>query len=135
MAKVFSGRISIPGDQINDYLDAVGDREAEFKPLRCQLEKLNTEFESFLGCSLTPKTVRKHSHVIGLFIDFLAWNTDVTSIDDITRGIANSYFRKWYLSKIGDLRESELKTAIKKFFRFLAAKTPNILLLSVFPKS
>jgi hypothetical protein len=36
--------------------------------------------------------------------------------------IANSYFRKWYMSKIGDCSESELKSAIKKFFQFLAEK-------------
>ncbi|MEL6928197.1 MAG: hypothetical protein AAFO95_06160 [Cyanobacteria bacterium J06600_6] len=122
MAKVFLGRISIPGNQIDDYIEALGDREAEFKPLRRQLQQLNGEFKRCLGRSFTPKTVRKHSGVIDLFIDFLEWHTDVTSIDDITRGIANSYFRRWYLSKIGDLRESELKTAIKKFFRFLAEK-------------
>ena len=122
MAKVFLGRVSIPGGQIDNYIEAIGDREAEFKPLRRQLQQLNGEFKRFLGRSFTPKTVRKHSGVIELFIDFLEWHTDVTSIDDISRGIANSYFRKWYYSKIGDLRESELKTAIKKFFRFLAEK-------------
>ena len=120
MAKVFSGRISIPGDQIDNYIEALGDREAEFKPLRNQLQQLNGEFEHFLALSFTPKTIRKHTNVIHLFIDFLEWHTDVNSIDDITRGIANSYFRKWYLRKIGDLRESEIKTSIKKFFRFLA---------------
>jgi site-specific recombinase XerD len=119
MTKVFLGRISIPGDEIDNYIVAIGDRESEFQPLRRQL---NGEFKRFLGRSFTPKTVRKHSGVIELFIDFLEWHTDVTSIDDITRGIANSYFRKWYFNKIGDLRESELKTAMKKFFRFLAEK-------------
>ncbi len=54
-----------------------------------------------------------------MFIDFLQWHTDVTSMNEITRGIANSYFRKWYIGKIGDKTESELKTAIKKFFKFL----------------
>ena len=122
MAQVFLGRVSISGDQIDNYIEAIGDREAEFQPLRRQLQQLNGEFKRFLGRSFTPKTVRKHSGVIELFIDFLEWHTDVTSIDDISRGIANSYFRKWYYSKIGDLRESELKTAIKKFFRFLAEK-------------
>jgi len=40
-------------------------------------------------------------------------------MDDITVGMANSYFRKWHLSKIGDATESELKTAVKKFFLFI----------------
>ncbi len=122
MAKVFLGRVSIPADQMDDYINSIGDRESEFQPLRRQLRQLNGEFKRFLGRSFSPKTVRKHSGVIDLFIDFLEWHTDVTSIDEITRGMANSYFRKWYNSKIGDLRESELKTAIKKFFRFLADK-------------
>lgn len=120
MANVFRGRISIPGDQIDNYIEALGEREAKFQPLRRQLSQLNQEFENFLALSFTSKTIRKHTNVIHLFIDFLEWHTDVTSIDDITRGIANSYFRRWYLSKIGDLRESEIKTSIKKFFRFLA---------------
>lgn len=120
MAKVFSRQISILGKQIDNYIETPRDHKTEFKPLRRQLQQLNGEFKRFLGRSFTPKTVRKHSGVIALFIDFLEWNTDVTSIDDITRGIANSYFRTWYLNGFNDLRESELKTAIKKFFRFLA---------------
>jgi hypothetical protein len=42
------------------------------------------------------------------------------SAAEMTRGIANSAFRQWYLRKVGDRTESELKTAIKKFFPFLA---------------
>ncbi len=89
MAKVFSRQISILGKQIDNYIETPRDREAEFKPLRRQLQQLNGEFKRFLGRSFTPKTVRKHSGIIAIFIDFLEWNTDVTSIDDITRGIAN----------------------------------------------
>lgn len=123
MTKIISGRISsIPRKKIDNHTQPLSDREAEFKPLRRQLQQLNGEFKRFLGRSFTPKTVRKHSGVIELFIDYLEWDTDVTSIDDITRGIANSYFRTWYLNGFNDLRESELKTAIKKFFRFLAEK-------------
>jgi|GEM_PF-443092 len=120
MAQVSSERNSIPGDQIDHCIEAPSDRETEFQPLRHQLQGLNTEFEHFLSYSFTPKTVRKHSGVIQIFIDYLEWDTDVTSIEDITRGIANSYFRTWYLNGANDLRESELKTSIKKFFRFLA---------------
>ena len=122
MAKVFLGRVSIPSSEMDHYIQARSDREAEFQPLRRQLRQLNGEFKRFLGRSFTPKTVRKHSGVIDLFLDFLEWHTDVTQIEDITRGMANSYFRKWYYSKIADLRESKLKTALKKFFRFLAEK-------------
>lgn len=58
--------------------------------------------------------------IIALFIDFVCWDADVPRIEEITRGIANSYFRLWYPRKVDDRMESELKTAIKKFFQFLA---------------
>jgi hypothetical protein len=57
--------------------------------------------------------------IIALFIDFVCWDTDVHCIEEITRGIANSAFRQWYLRKVGNRTESELKTAVKKFFQFL----------------
>ena len=86
------------------------------------LEGLNQEFKAYLTEQFSVRTARKHSCKIALFIDFLCWDTDVKSIDEITRGIANSHFRKWYMSKIGDCSENELKSAIKKFFQFLAEK-------------
>ena len=49
-------------------------------------------------------------------------NTDVRRVEEVTRGIANSYFRRWYMGKIGDCTESELRTAMKKFFEFLATE-------------
>lgn len=72
MAKVFSGRTPIPGDQIDNYIHALGDRKAEFKPLRSQLQQLKGEFKQFLSQSFTPKTVRKHSGIIDLFIELVA---------------------------------------------------------------
>ena len=92
------------------------------EPFRKMLEGLNQEFEAYLTEQFSVRTARKHSCKVALFIDFLCWNTDVKSIDEITRGIANSHFRKWYMSKIGDCSENELKSAIKKFFHFLAEK-------------
>jgi site-specific recombinase XerD len=67
----------------------------------------------------TAKTAHKHTAIITLFIDFICWDTDVRQIAEITRGIANSYFRQRYRSKVRDRTESELKTAMKKFFQFL----------------
>jgi hypothetical protein len=57
--------------------------------------------------------------ILGLFIDFVYWDTDVRCIEEITRGIANSAFRQWYLRKVGDRTESELKTTIRRFFQYL----------------
>lgn len=122
MAKVFMGKVLISGDQIEDYLQAMGKAENEREPFRKMLQGLNQEFEAYLTEQFSVRTARKHAGKVALFIDFLCWNTDVKSIDQITRGIANSHFRKWYLSKIGDCSESDLKSAIKKFFQFLAEK-------------
>jgi site-specific recombinase XerD len=122
MAKVFTGKVLISGDEIKDYLQLMKQAEKEKEPFREMLDRLNQEFEAYLTEQFSVKTARKHSCKTALFIDFLCWNTDVKSIDEITKGIANSYFRKWYMSKIGDCSESELKSAIKKFFQFLAEK-------------
>lgn len=86
---------------------------------REELENLNQEFSQMLTEKYSKRTADKHYQVVDLFIDFICWDMQVKSMDEITRGMANSYFHKWYLSKIGDRTESELKTSIKKFFMFL----------------
>jgi site-specific recombinase XerD len=93
-----------------------------YDPFRKMLEGFNQDFEAYLTEQFSGRTARIHSYKVALFIDFLCWNTNVKSIDEITRGIANSHFRKWYMSKIGNCSETELKSAIKKFFQFLAEK-------------
>jgi site-specific recombinase XerD len=120
MAHVFQGKIAIPGDQLEAYFQALGEFEQDKEPLRKQLEQYARDFERTLAQQSAPKTVRKHTAIITLFIDFVCWDTDVRRLEEITRGIANSYFRQWYQRKVGDRTESELKTAIKKFFQFLA---------------
>ena len=119
MAHVFRGKIAIPGDQLEAYVQALGEFEQDKEPLRKQLEQYARDFECTLAQQYAPKTVRKHLAIITLFIDFVCWDTDVRRMEEITRGIANSAFRQWYLRKVGDRTESELKTAIKKFFQFL----------------
>jgi site-specific recombinase XerD len=120
MARVFRGKIAIPGDQMDAYLDALGQFEREKEPLRTQLEQYARDFARTLAQQYAPKTVRKHTAILGLFIEFVSWQTDVQRIEEITRGIANSAFRQWYLRKVGDRTESELKTTLRKFFQFLA---------------
>jgi hypothetical protein len=115
MARVFRGKMTIPGDHIEAYLEALGEVEHDKAPLRTQLEQYARDFERTLARQYAPKTVRKHLAIITLFIDFVCWDTDVRRVEEITRGIANSAFRQWYLRKVGDRTESELKTAIKKF--------------------
>jgi hypothetical protein len=120
MARVLRGKIAIPGDQMEAYLEALGQFEQTKAPMRTQLEQCAKDFERALAQQYAPKTVRKHLAIIALFIDFVCWDTDVHCMKEITRGIAHSAFRQWYLRKVGDRTESELKTAIEKFFPFLA---------------
>jgi site-specific recombinase XerD len=120
MARVFRGKIAIPGDQMEAYFEALGQFENAKAPMRKQLEQCARDLERALAQQYAPKTVRKHMAIIALFIEFVCWDTDVCRIEEMTRGIANSAFRQWYLRKVGDRTESELKTVIKKFFQFLA---------------
>ena len=96
----------------------MNERKSE-QEFRKELENLNQEFRQMLTKKYSQRTADKHYQVVDLFIDFICWDIQVKSMDEITRGMANSSFRKWYYSKVGDLRESELKTSIKKFFIFL----------------
>jgi site-specific recombinase XerD len=120
MARVFRGKMAIPGDQMEAYFEALGQFENAKAPMRKQLEQCARDLERALAQQYAPKTVRKHMAIIALFIEFVCWDTDVCRIEEITRGIAHSAFRQWYVRKVGDRTESELKTAIKKFFQFLA---------------
>ncbi len=83
------------------------------------LEYLQSKFKEHLSRNVSSRTANKQVAIVGLLIDFLCFDCNLKKMDDITVGMANSYFRKWYLSKVGDATESELKTAIKKFFLFL----------------
>ena len=94
MAKVFTGKVLISGDNIKDYLQVMEKAEKEKQPFREMLDELNQEFEAYLTEQFSVRTARKHSCKVALFIDFLCWNTDVKSIDEITRGIANSPFQE-----------------------------------------
>ncbi len=122
MARVFEGKVEIPGDQLDAYFQAMEDAEKAREPFRHQLIQFNREFERSLRQKVSAKTARKHTTTIDLFIDFLCWQTDVQRIPEITRGMANSYFRRWYHSKVGAGADRDLTTAVKKFFQFLATE-------------
>jgi len=123
MAKVFTGKVLIPGDRMAEYLVAIEAAEKAQAPFRESLEQFNVEFGEFLAIKYVPKTVRKHTEIIDLFIHFICGYTDVASIDDITKGMVNSHFRAWYKRKVMDsATESELRVALKKFFQFLATE-------------
>jgi len=121
MAKVYTGKVVIPGDQIEAYLKALAEAEKAREPFRNHLESLNREFAAYLSQSCSVRTVRKHVGIVEMFIEFLCRYTDVEKIEDITKGIANTHFHRWYRRKVWDsTTPAELKTGIIKFFTFLA---------------
>jgi len=123
MAKVFTGKVVIPGNKLGEYFQAMQAAEAARAPFRESLERLNQEFADFLLAKYTQKTMRKHTGIVDLFIHFICGYTDVESIEEITRGMVNSHFRQWYRRKVIDsARESDLRVALKKFFQFLATE-------------
>ena len=87
---------------------------------REHFEQVLSDYKCYLSPRFSDRTVRKHTVIISLLIDYLCFDCAISSFDEITVGMVNSQFRKWHTSKINDALESELKTAVKKFFNFLA---------------
>jgi site-specific recombinase XerD len=123
MAKVFTGKVVIPGDKIEQYFNALEQAEQARAPFRKSLEQLNHEFGEFLATKYVPKTVQKHTYIVDSFIHFICGYTDVEQLEDITKGMVNSHFRSWYKRKVIDsATESDLRVALRKFFQFLATE-------------
>src|SRR5947209_6278328 len=120
MPQVFTGKVVIPADQLDAHFAALAEAEAARKPFRSRLTGYKSEFENYLGTKYSRKTARKHALVVGVFIEFLCDYTDVTSIEEVTRGMANSTFRRWYTGKVWDsATPDDLRISIKRFFQFL----------------
>jgi site-specific recombinase XerD len=120
MPRVFTGKVVIPGDKIEDYLKALGEAEKAREPFRRRLEGLKEEFSSYLAAKYARRTVDKHTWIVDMFVEFICNQTDVESIEEITRGMAGTHFRQWYRRKVLDsATPDELRVALKKFFQFL----------------
>ena len=120
MPTVFTSKIAIPGDRIHEYLEAREQAQRQREPFKKSLLDFNNKFHDSLTAKFTKKTARKHAGIVSMFIEFIAGYTDVESVEAITKGMANSYFRRWYKKKVWDkTTESEIKTALKKFFTYL----------------
>ena len=120
MAKVFTGKVRIPIEEMDAYLTAMQAAAEARQPFRAHLVELNDGFYEFLLQKFTKKTANKHSSIIEKFIEFLVAYTDVDTIESVTKGMANSYFRRWYKKKVWDnTTETDLKIALKKFFCYL----------------
>jgi len=120
MPEVYTSKVVIPGDQIDAYLAAMREAEEARAPFRELLTGLNDEFGVSLEKKYSRRTARKHTSVVDLFIIFLCDYTDVARLEDVTRGMVNSHFRRWYRSKVLDRMDpDETRVALKKFFGFL----------------
>ena len=121
MAKVFTGRVMIPGDKIEEYFKIMAESEKEREPFRQHLLGLNQEFRESLHSKFSARTARQHSSVVELFADFICRQTDVEKIEDITRGMVNTHFKNWWRRKVWDsTTPDQLRVALQKFFVFLA---------------
>lgn len=123
MAKVYTGRVTIPGDKFEEYLKLMEEAQKAREPFRQELVKLNQDFHESLLAKYSERTANKHSTVVDLFIEFICKQTDAESIDEITRGMVNTHFKQWWKRKVWDSTTPEqLKVALKKFFTFLATE-------------
>lgn len=121
MAKVYTGKVAIPGNKIDEYFALMEKAEEERTPFKQLLLSLCDDFSVVIEKKYVKKTVRKHTGIVKLFIDFVCNYTDVQNISEITKGMVNSHFRKWWKRKVWDsTTENELRIALKKFFMFLA---------------
>jgi len=120
MPEVYTGKVLIPGDQIDDYLAALKAAEEARAPFRHSLDDLNAAFAASLEKKYSRRTVLKHTSIVDLFIIFLCDYTDMERLEDVTRGLVNSHFRRWYQRKLLDRMDpDETRVALKKFFQFL----------------
>jgi hypothetical protein len=88
-----------------------------------QCRRLRGDFCRSLALQYSPWTVCRHRNILQVFFDYLCDETAVTDLEQVTKGMVNSGFRRWYHHKVWDrTSDSELRTTLKRFFRFLAQK-------------
>lgn len=125
MPRVFTGKVVIPGDKIQEWLHVMGEAEKEGAPFVEMTKRTLDEFTEYLENEkgLSRATVRRHAAVIEMFNEFLARQTDVGDYAEVTRGIANTHFKAWSKRKVwGGPTLDQLPVSIRKFFEFLAEK-------------
>jgi len=94
MAKVYTGKVMIPGDKLDKYFQILKETEEKGEPFRKYLIGLNQEFEEYLSIKLSERTVRKHTSIVDLFIDFICRQTDAECIEEITKGMGEYSFQE-----------------------------------------
>jgi len=125
MPKVFTGKVVIPGDKIDEYLEMLRKAEEERRPFVEKCEAILDEFYGYLvdEKGLSERTANSHYQVVHIFNEFLARQTDVWDYSEVTKGIVNSYFKQWYKRKVwGGPSIERIPISMKKFFLFLKEK-------------
>ena len=122
MARIVNKRsVAVGPRAVDEYLERLEKHEIARADFRRSLQKLNGDFLRSIATRYTRRTVQKHRFILGCFTDYLCDYTDVNSLDEVTKGMVNSGFRRWYKSKVWDSTEAhELRTSLSKSFRFLA---------------
>ncbi len=72
MPEVFTGKVVIPGDQIDASLAALTEAEEARLPFRRSLDELNAAFAASLAKKYSRRTVLKHTSIVELFSRLVA---------------------------------------------------------------
>lgn len=125
MVEVYTGKVVIPGDKLEEYVEMLKKAEEKRQPFVDKCEAILDEFYDYLvdEKSLSERTANSHYQVIHIFNEFLARQTDVWDYSEVTKGIANTYFKQWYKRKVwGGPKTERIPISIRKFFIFLKEK-------------
>jgi len=125
MPKVFRGKVIIPVDKINEYIEFMEEAEKQGKPFVDECDRMLDGFYDYLkkDKGYSDETIDRHVFIIEMFMEFLAKYTDVWEFSEITTGIAGSYFRDWYRRKVwGGPTVDRIPISMKEFFTFLSIK-------------
>ena len=121
MANVFTGKVAIPLDKIEEYLKHMQGAEEKREPFRQFMTDLNEDFYESQIAKFSEQTAQQHSFVVEMFIEFICKHTDVERIEDISKGMVNIHFKQWWKKKVWDsTTPDQIATSLKKFFLFLA---------------
>lgn len=125
MPQVFTGKVVIPGNKINEYIAMMKKADEERAPFVAMLSETLDEYVTHMQDEkgYTNATIRKHAMVIERFHEFLAHQTDVWKYEEVTKGMANTHFRAWYKKKVwGGPDLEQVRVSLPKFFVFLREK-------------
>ncbi|MBN1999172.1 hypothetical protein JW935_16550 [candidate division KSB1 bacterium] len=104
-----------------EFIEYFDDKEEKQGALRDDLLQLQVEYIKHLQKALSPYTAQLYGSVIPIFAHYLFLETNVQSIEEITkRMVGREFIRHWKNKTIGaEQNEQDIKTALLEFFWFL----------------